>query len=291
MNKFRWIATLVISVLMGAVAVGLASAWLGQRAALATTKVVIATRDIDIGSTLAKDHLSEVQWPTESAPQGANSSADQLVGRVARSAIYRGEPVIEAKLSKPGAKAGLSSVITPGKRAVTVKVNEVVGVGGFALPGNFVDILVHLRDEKQKELSKIVLERVMVLAVAQEADRDESKPKVVSAVTLELSPDQVELLDLARSVGQLSLVLRNQFETESTATRGARRDDLFSPQVALKAAQGASAAGPAGSAPVQRVAAKPAAPRAPTAAPSRPVSVEVIRGVSRSNASVVTGQD
>lgn len=301
MNRYRWVVTLVISVLMGAVAVGLASAWLGQRASLATTKVVVVTRDIEIGSTLQRDHVTETDWPTESAPKDKFDELDKVVGRVVKSTLYRGEPVIEAKLSPAGAKGGLSSIITPGKRAVTVRVNDVIGVSGFALPGNYVDILVHTRDSKGQEVSKFVLERVMVLAVAQEADRDETKPKVVNAVTLELSPEQVEVLDLARSVGQLSLVLRNQFESDPVATGGARRDNLFG-QIDGPGRTAAQPAAPAGAPVTVASAAGATAPRpaprprprpaaegaaASTASDSPRMSnapVEVIRGVTRTTA-------
>jgi pilus assembly protein CpaB len=123
-------------------------------------------------------------------------------------------------------------VIAEGKRAMTVRVNDVVGVAGFALPGNYVDVMVNAQQDKDrgeegKQISKTVLERVLVLAVAQEAGRDDTKPKVVSAVTLELSPEDSEKLDLARSVGTLSLVLRNQVDQKSVATAGVTKNELF----------------------------------------------------------------
>ena len=109
--------------------------------------------------------------------------------------------------------------------------NEVVGVAGFALPGTFVDIMVNTQEEGAKRdsdhsVSKIVLERILVLAVAQEADRDDTKPKVVNAVTLEVTPEQAEMLDLARSVGTLSLVLRNQGDPDAASTAGATKAKL-----------------------------------------------------------------
>jgi pilus assembly protein CpaB len=124
-------------------------------------------------------------------------------------------------------------VVPPGKRAMTVRVNDVVGVAGFALPGTTVDVLVNTqheggrRGDVDRAVSKIVLERILVLAVAQEADRDTSRPKVVSAVTLEVTPDQAEKLDLARSVGTLSLVLRNPADPQDAATVGATKAALL----------------------------------------------------------------
>jgi len=114
-------------------------------------------------------------------------------------------------------------------------------VAGFALPGNYVDILVNTQDELAKNasgrdpsISKIVLERILVLAIAQESSRDDTKPKVVNAVTLELTPDQAEKLDLARSVGTLSLVLRNQIEDKPVNTEGATKTSLLDTKVAAQ---------------------------------------------------------
>ena len=118
---------------------------------------------------------------------------------------------------------------------MTVRVNDVIGVAGFALPGNFVDILVSTQDDAGKaangnrdlNISKLVLERILVLAVAQESSQNDTKPKVVSAVTLEVTPQQAEKLDLARSVGQLSLVLRNQVDMKAAETDGATKHTLL----------------------------------------------------------------
>lgn len=118
----------------------------------------------------------------------------QLQDRVVKVGVLRGEAVLEGKLAPVGTKGGLAAVIAPGKRAMTVRVNDVVGVAGFALPGNYVDVVVNAQQEQagkmedSRQISKTVLENVLVLAVAQEADRDETKPKVVSAVTLEPEP-------------------------------------------------------------------------------------------------------
>jgi pilus assembly protein CpaB len=138
-----------------------------------------------------------------------------LQDRVVRTSIQRGEAILSSKLAPLGTQGGLSAVIAEGKRAMTVRVNDVVGVAGFALPGNYVDVMVSTQqdrpgvktnDEKQ-QISKTVLTHVLVLAVAQEAGRDDTKPKVVNAVTLELSLEDAEKLDLARNIGTLSLVL------------------------------------------------------------------------------------
>jgi pilus assembly protein CpaB len=216
-----------VSAVLGLLAMIFAAQWLGQKAALATKKVVVVARDVQLGSALTADSLKTVDWPSSSLPEGAMHDIKQADTRVIRVALQRGEPVLESKLAPLGTKGGLSSIISSGKRAITVRVNEVIGVAGFALPGTLVDVMVNTKDETEKPVSKIVLEQVLVLAVAQEASRDETKPKVVSAVTLELMPEQAEKLDLARSVGTLSLVLRNQLDKDAASTSGARKRDLL----------------------------------------------------------------
>jgi pilus assembly protein CpaB len=139
----------------------------------------------------------------------------------------RGEPLLAAKLAPLGEKGGLSALLHEGTRAVTVKVNEIVGVAGFALPGNYVDVMVNATEKTGKVISKIVLERILVLALAQDASTSETKPRLVNAVTLEVTPQQAEQIDLARSVGSLSLVLRSQVDTGRINTTGASMDDLF----------------------------------------------------------------
>jgi len=218
---------IVVSLVMGSAAVVVAAQWLGQQPSLATRSVVVAAREIQLGSALTADMLRVVEWPRGSLPDGVVEKKDDVDGRVIKTTLQRNEPVLLTKLAPLGTKGGLSSVIGEGKRAITVKVNEVIGVAGFALPGNLVDVMVNTKDEADKPVSKIVLEQILVLAVAQEANRDETKPKVVSAVTLEVTPKQAEKLDLARSIGSLSLVLRNQLDKNGTMSAGARKHDLL----------------------------------------------------------------
>lgn len=131
-------------------------------------------------------------------------------------------------------KEGLSNRLAPGMRAMSVHVNEVAGVAGFALPGSYVDVLVNTQENPlsalntEHSVSKIILEKILVLAVAQETNHDDKKPKVVNAVTLEVTPQQSELLDLARNVGSLSLVLRQQNDTGLSSSSGATRQNLLS---------------------------------------------------------------
>jgi pilus assembly protein CpaB len=220
--------------LTAAAAVVLASRWVSGQTAMATRQVSVAAVDIEIGSRMTREMLRTTAWPSGSVPEGAFDDPTKLVERVARTTIMKGEPVLEGKLAPVGTTGGLSAIVADGKRAMTVRVNDVVGVAGFALPGNYVDIMVNTFEDgagttqnKDRSVSKIVLEHILVLAVAQEAGRDETKPKVVNAVTLEVSPEQAELLDLARSVGTLSLVLRNQVDPKTVQTAGATKNKLL----------------------------------------------------------------
>ncbi|MFL6672109.1 MAG: Flp pilus assembly protein CpaB [Massilia sp.] len=235
MKNKRAVAMLALAVLFGLAAVVLASRWLLVQSASGANKIVVAASDVNIGQRLGADMLTLAEWPLASRPQGAFSDPAKLAGRVLKSSILRGEPFSEAKLAPGGTVGGLSALITEGKRAITVRVNDVIGVAGFALPGNYVDIIVSTRKDaapgdrngQEQNIAKIVLERILVLAVAQEVNRDDTKPRVVNAVTLEVSPEQAEKLDLARSVGTLSLALRNQVDPQDTKTTGATKLTLL----------------------------------------------------------------
>ena len=231
MKNTRPYTMIAFSILAGLMAMLLGGRWLLGQASMSTQPVVVAARDIDLGSSLEPAMLQVVRWPASNLPVGTIGDPGDLNARVVRTSVLRGEPLIEGKLAPIGTKGGLSAVIGSGKRAITVKVNEVIGVAGFALPGNYVDVLVNIRDDRDKPVSKIVLERILVLAIAQEAGRDETKPKVVSAVTVEVSPEQAEKLDLARSIGTLSLALRNQIDRTPALTAGMRQADLLQIQV------------------------------------------------------------
>jgi pilus assembly protein CpaB len=246
--------------------------------------VAVAAAEIDLGAKLTPEMVRMVEWPRTSMPPGAFSDAGKLHGRVVTWAVHRGEPLLESRLAPEGSKGGLSAVVAEGKRAMTVRVNDVVGVAGFALPGTYVDILVNTQEEgskggdRDRAVSKIVLERILVMAVAQEADRDSTKPKVVNAVTLEVTPEQAEMLDLARSVGTLSLVLRNQTEQRLAETSGVTKAQLLNTknEPEPKAAP-ATPAKPT----VQRAVVRTAPKPAPASAPSPSNCVEVIRGLNR----------
>jgi pilus assembly protein CpaB len=235
MKNTRAVLMLIASVLLGLAVTVLAVGWVAQKGSIASDKVAVATMDIELGSKLNPQMLTMVDWPSGSVPQGAFSNLKELSERVVKTSIQRGEAILNGKLAPVGTQGGLSAVIAEGKRAMTVRVNDVVGVAGFALPGNYVDVMVNTQQDRQgttgneekQQISKTVLSHVLVLAVAQEAGRDDTKPRVVNAVTLELALEDAEKLDLARNIGTLSLVLRNQIDAGTTPTLGVRKADLL----------------------------------------------------------------
>jgi pilus assembly protein CpaB len=253
MKNLKAIGLLLLALVIGLAAAAYATGMVSRQAGIASNKVVVAAVDIEPGSKINAEMLSTLEWPSSAVPPDGFMDAKVLQDRIAKVNILRGEPLLERKLAPQGTLGGLSAVIADGKRAMTVRVNDVVGVAGFALPGNYVDVVVNAQQDKERngeprQISKTVLERVLVLAVAQEAGRDDTKPKVVSAVTLELSPEDAEKLDLARSVGTLSLVLRNQIDQKTVATVGVTKNELFAatraPALQLVAARKPKTAAP-----------------------------------------------
>lgn len=231
MKNTRALLMIGVSLLAGMLAIVLAARWLDQQNSMLTRKVAVAAIGLELGQQLLPEHVRLVDWPGGAVPAGAFNDPAQLKERVLRVSLQRDEPILDNKLAPVGTKGGLSAVIAEGKRAITVRVNDVVGVAGFALPGNYVDVIVSTKDDRKakddQNISKIVLEKILVLAVGEEAGRDETKPKPVKAVTLEVTPEQAEAIDLARSVGQLSLVLRNQIDVAPIKTGGVTKDSLL----------------------------------------------------------------
>lgn len=262
---------IALALSVGAAAVFLVARWVGVGgSAHRGPPVVVAAVAVEGGEPLASVQLQVLAWPGISPPQGAFSSVDTVAGRIPRQPLVAGEPVLESRLVPVDGRAGLASVLSPGKRAITVRVNDVIGVAGFALPGTYVDVLVSARDAKNEPFSRIVLQRVKVLAVAQDTVSAPAKPKVVNAVTLELTPDESERLDLARSVGSLSLALRNELDKTRQTSAGTRLDTLMGVASAPSAST-ASAASVVTPAPARRARA--------SAATSPVPAVQELRGM------------
>jgi len=268
------------SLVFGAVAAFFVAELTRSPSAAKGPHVVIAASAIPAGTELSPSQLQALDWPSSAIPKDVFADTKLLDHRVARQAIEAGELVLESKLAPVDSKGGLAATILPGKRAISVRVNDVVGVAGFALPGNYVDVLVSAKDQNNHAFSKIVLSRVKVLAVAQDTVADPSKPKIVNAVTLELTPEESEQLDLARSIGSLSLVLRNEMDTAAVKSEGKRLVDLTQ-QPAL-AEEPLLASAPVSAAVDTNPVKKTVSKRAKSATKVQAESVEEIRGIKES---------
>jgi pilus assembly protein CpaB len=182
--------------------------------------VVVAVKPLKYGARLDKAQLAIVNWPKDSVPKGAFHSIEAVLSKTGseRDARYvlakleRGEPILESKITKPGEKAILSAKLAPGKKAVSIKVNDVMGVAGFVNPGDSVDIMLIRRVREGGEdssYSDVLLQGMKVLAIDQLVDGEIGKPSVAKTVTLEVDTREAQKLALAQSVGMLSLALRN----------------------------------------------------------------------------------
>lgn len=190
------------------------------------TFVVIAKSDISPGMTIEVGQVQLVSWPQGAEPQGSSSRLADVVGRVSRSLIIAGEPILDMRLAPKTSRSGLPVMIETGKRAISIRVNEAIALPGFAWPGSYVDVLVSASDPSGSTFSKIVLRRVKVLATSADEKADPKQPRSISAVTLQLSPTDTERLDLARAIGTLSIAMRNEFDAGLPSSNGARVVDL-----------------------------------------------------------------
>lgn len=238
-----------------------------------TTPVVVAAAPLSLGAELRAEDLRTVNWPSEAVPAGVFGNPQELVGRGLIQPVAQNELILPAKLAPEGAGAGLPPVIPEGMRALSVRVNDVIGVAGYVLPGTRVDVLVTVSPTSQSSdmTSKVILTNVQVLAAGTriERDGDQDRPISVSVVTLLVDPIQAEALTLAATEGKIQLALRNPLDSTAPPTPGIR------PAVLL--GQAAARRGPA---PVARVASAAPAP-APVPAPEPLPTVEIIRGDKR----------
>jgi pilus assembly protein CpaB len=192
-------------------------------------RVVVAARDLPVGSVLASGDLKVVDWPTNALPPGYASDPATVVGRGLITSVSTNEPMLEAKLASKGEGGGLSITIPEGMRAVSVKVDEVVGVAGFVLPGTRVDVLATLTSSSGRDeaATRVILQNVQTLAAGQTIQRDaEGKPQTVTVITLLVDPDQAEKLTLAATEGAIQLALRNTLDMGQVATQGADAGNL-----------------------------------------------------------------
>jgi pilus assembly protein CpaB len=199
-------------------------------AAMPTQSVVVAAADLSIGTAIERDHLRVIPFPEGAAPEGSFSEPEQLVGRGVVSPLVRNEPVLAAKLASKEAGAGLSPVIPEGMRAVSVRVNEVISVAGYVLPGNSVDVIATQSptNNPSDTVSKVVLANVQVLTAGTRIEQEtEGKPVSVTVVTLLVSPEQAERLALASTEGKIQLALRNPIDRGTPVTSGIKPSVLM----------------------------------------------------------------
>jgi pilus assembly protein CpaB len=200
-----------------------------------TQDVVIAAKDIPAGSTIVEAMLKDgtvraIKWPKASVPAGAFGTPTEVIGKVNRVKIMANEPILESRLSGEG--AGLTVRLEPGKRAMAVRVDEIIGVSGFIVPDDRVDVIVTttppgVNDNKDARLSKIVLQNKRVLSVAQSTEQKDGKPQVARSITLEVSPEEAEKLSLAYQEGPIVLALRGVGDETEPKTIGSNKNDLL----------------------------------------------------------------
>jgi pilus assembly protein CpaB len=232
------------AVLFGLLAVFVAQSWLTSAAdarlrsleaqqkhpAVATQTIVVASKPLRYGNELNASLLHEIPWSQDALPAGAFTKiSDVLAGgkRVVLSAIEINEPVLAVKITGPGQRATLSAMLHEGMKAVTIRVSDVEGVAGFVLPGDRVDIALTRLDGKGGATTDVVLQNATVLAIDQVADERVANPSVAKSVTLEVDTVAAQKLDLAASLGNLSLLLRKAGETTSPKSLRVSLKDLF----------------------------------------------------------------
>ena len=232
---------IVLAGVFGVLAVVLVNIWLaGQRSAMAQTgvvqgsTVVVAAMPLKFGDALSADKLREVAWPAGAVPAGAfKSTKDLLAGDGAKQALQAigvNEPILATKITGPGQRATLSAVLGEGMKAVSIRVNDVLGVAGFVFPGDRVDILLTRTargdDGTDKSFVDVLLQSMKVLAIDQVADESKDSPTVVKSVTLEASTRDAQKLTLAAGAGQLSLALRQAAASKGETTERVTLSDL-----------------------------------------------------------------
>jgi len=240
-----------------------------------TDPVVVSAADLPLGTELKKDDLAVVNFPKGATPEGAFATKEQIIGRGLIVSTVKNEPILAGKLASKEAGSGLPPIITPGMRAVSVRVNEVIGVAGYVLPGSRVDVLATAspNGQPQDATSKVILSNVQVLTAGTRLEQsDKGKPVQVTVVTLLVYPEQSERLALASTEGKIQLALRNPLDLGAPETPGMKTAVLL----------GMTAARPVRNAEMgPRRPGTPVTQAAPAAAPMP--TVEMIRGDKRTS--------
>jgi pilus assembly protein CpaB len=249
---------LILALASGGTAGLLAIRYLGQESgpapveAVAERQLVVAAADLPLGTVLNEQHVRLVKWWGDALPAGFASSVADVMGRGVITPLVANEPLLAAKLADKEAGGGLPIVIPEGMRAVSVKVDEVVGVAGFVLPGTRVDVLVTLRPSRSESepATRVILQNVRTLTAGQQIQRDaEGKPQSVTVVTLLVTPEEAERLTLGAVEGRIQLALRNTLDGAEVQTTGTDTGRLLAggepPRPAPRRVQPAAPAPPA----------------------------------------------
>lgn len=241
-----------------------------------TVDVVVAQHPLKLGTRITADHVKVVQWPANAPVANSFSKLDDVLNRGLISAVDENEPLTSAKLAALEAGAGLPPSIPPGMRAISVKVNEVVGVAGFVVPGTRVDVMVTLagKNRDQDSTTRVVVSNTQVLTAGTRYDQEKAKdgaPIPSTVVTLLVSPEDGERIALAASEGQIMLTLRNPLDQNATATTGVRTTALFG-----------AAPAPVKAPAVRRGPARPPEPIVAATPTPSVYKVEAFRGAKRS---------
>lgn len=245
-----------------------------------TTQVMVAARTLAVGTMIGETDLKAGAW-SGSLPAGAVQRKEDAIGRGVVAAIYEGEPVSESRLAAKGAGAGLAATIPPGMRAVAIRVNDVVGVAGFVVPGQHVDILVLGMppggSPATGTITKTILQNIAVLSAGQNIQQDtQGKPETVQVVNLLVTPEQAEVLSLVSNDMRIQLILRNPLDTKETKTAGMAASGVFT-GAQYKPAEVARPR-------IVKAAYTPPPAKAVPAPVAIPVTVEVIHGTKKDTA-------
>jgi pilus assembly protein CpaB len=278
MNR-RFVTVLGLSAVLALVVSGIfyqitSSSGRPRKGKIETKDIVVATNPVQLGGVIKASDLKMAPWPAENLPPGTFDKLDEVVDRVAMSAILVGEPVVDARLAAKGSGLGLSPIIPEGMRAVSVRVNDVISVSGFVLPGSRVDVMVTAVPHaggQSGPVTRTILSNIQVLTAGKNIQPDsKGQPENVPVVTLLVTPEQAEVLTLASSEGKIQLALRNNMDTQEIASAGVGAAQIFT-----------GINGPPVVAPPRRHAVRlrlPAAPVAKTPPPPPPPRIELIRG-------------
>jgi pilus assembly protein CpaB len=254
---------------------------------VATSPVVVASRDIAEGELIDRLALSVAQWPVSTVPVGAYGRIDSVAGRVARVPVFSGEPLVPGRLAPEGTTAGLLTKITPGKRAMAIRINDVSGIAGMIPPNSRVDIVLTTTLGNATRTAKTFMSNMRVLAMQTAVQRSEDgRPIPATVATLEVTPEESERLLVAQSQGSIQLTLRGYGDPDSVVTSGATSADV---ERALRNAPVATrqAPRPRAATPTTQAAPETVIVREPAATPARPARpdsarVEIFRGAQKS---------